>query len=331
MKVLLCARQDYLKSSAGDSIIVKKIYKNLRQLGVNVDIDRGELYEYNDYDIIHLFNINVPGEIYRYYRQSLKGKSKIVITPLYFNMSNYYNHIGENEKLKLWNSCNIYRKELLRKSHMIFCNSKWELENLKRDFKFDTPCKVIYNGVNMLEYEDVPLYNFTERHDVSNYVLSVGRIYEAKNQLILSKVCNELNLPLVLVGGVSNKNYFKKCLAYKNVQYLGFMDNYNVYNAYKFAKVHALPSFMELTSLSSLEAAASGCNIVVTEEGASREYFEDLAIYCNPYNENSIKEAIIKGYNNRKNDELKEYVCKKYTWENTARQIYEEYLKLINS
>ncbi|MPN11279.1 hypothetical protein SDC9_158580 [bioreactor metagenome] len=159
-------------------------------------------------------------------------------------------------------------------------------------------------------------------------MVSVGRICAAKNQLTLSKLCHELGITLVLIGPVAEKAYLRKCLQYDNVKYLGFMDSYNVYNAYKFAKVHVLPSFVEVTSLSSLEAAASSTNIVVTEEGASREYFKDMGIYCNPYDENSIKEAIVKGYAKRKSSKLKEYIENNFTWKKAIEEIYKSYLEL---
>lgn len=329
MKVLLCTRYDYLKKFGGDSIIIKYLYIYLKKLGVDVTINNGDIYSFNDYDIIHLFNINALGEMYKYYKQACKFKSKIVVSPLYFDMKYYYKYNKEDEKIKLWNSANLYREEILKKSDLIICNSNWELNKLKENLKFDTNYKIIYNGAYLLEDEDVPLYNFVKKYNLNDYVLSVGKINKRKNQLELCKICNELNYNLVLIGPVGDIHYLKQCLSYKNVRYLGIVDNYNLFNAYKFAKVYALPSYMEITNLSALEAAASGCNIVVTEEGASKEYFKDFAIYCNPYNKDSIKESLIKGYNKKKNDKLKNFVIEKYSWEDSAKILYEEYLKLI--
>lgn len=328
MKVLLCARGDYLKNTAGDTTILLKIYKHLKDLGVGVDIAcSDDDNDYSSYDIIHLFDVKGIFDSYKHFKGATNYKNKLVVSPFYFNMSKFYTHIEDMDRLKLWNNCKIYREELLSRSKLIICNSNYEKDALLKDFQLSDKFKVIHNGID-LEYEDIPLYNFKERYNLDKYVVSVGRICTAKNQLTLSKLCHELGITLVLIGPVAEKAYLRKCLQYANVKYLGFMDSYNVYNAYKFARVHVLPSFAEVTSLSSLKAAASGTNIVVTEEGASREYFKDMGIYCNPYDESSIKEAIIEGYEKRKTSKLKDYIEENFTWKKAIEEIYKSYLEL---
>lgn len=329
MKVLLCARQDYLKNTAGDTIILLKIYDYLNRKGVHVDIAyEQEDYSYNNYDIVHLFDIKSVFDTYKHFKSAYNSKAKIAISPMYFDMSNYYNNIEDIDRLKLWNSCKVYREEILNKSKLIICNSNYERDSLAKGLKRKGNFKVIHNGID-LEFEDIPLYNFKERYNLDNYVVCVGRICSSKNQLLLSKICNELNYTLVLIGPVLEKDYLKKCLKYENVKYLGFMDSYNVFNACKFAKIHALPSFVEVTSLSSLQAAASGCNIVVTDEGASKEYFKNMGIYCNPYDEESVKEAVVKGYKKKKNNALKDHISLNYRWEENLEQVYDSYSNLI--
>jgi glycosyltransferase involved in cell wall biosynthesis len=51
---------------------------------------------------------------------------------------------------------------------------------------------------------------------------------------------------------------------------------------YQGAKVHILPSWFETTGLVSLEAALCGCNIVTTSRGYARDYFQNMAWYCDP-------------------------------------------------
>ena len=61
---------------------------------------------------------------------------------------------------------------------------------------------------------------------------------------------------------------------------------------YRASKVHALPSWSETTGLVSLEAALCGCNIVTTDRGYTRDYFGDMAWYCDPYDNRSIRRAV---------------------------------------
>ena len=54
-----------------------------------------------------------------------------------------------------------------------------------------------------------------------------------------------------------------------------------------------LPSYRETPGLASMEAAAVGCAVIVTEEGSAREYFGDLAGYADPRSSASIARAVL--------------------------------------
>jgi len=328
MKVLLCTRGDYYRNFAGDSMQVIKLAQYLRKKGVTVDINDGVVNDYSEYDIIHLFNLTRMGETYKYYKLAHKFKKNIVISTLYWNLTNYYKYINDLEGIKLVERCNAYREEILKGCKMIFPNSYMEEQLLKKSFQISAPCQVVYNGVEV-EDDSTPLYNFKDRYGFDSYILSVGRISPEKNQLSLCKVCEKLGLQLVLIGNVSNKEYFKQCIKYHNVTYLGFMDSYNIYNAYRFARLHVLPGFYETPGISSLEAAASGCILVSTEEGSAREYFKDMAIYCSPYDEKSIEGAVQEGLKSHKLGRLKDYVLKNYSWEKSADEIFESYKNIL--
>lgn len=328
MKILLCTRQDYNRNLGGDSTQVLKTAKYLEKLGVEVNINNGFIFDYSSYDIIHLFNVNKIWEIYNYYRTAHKYKKKIVVSPAYYNFSKYFKYKNYDDKLRLWESSNAYREEVLQGSTAIIANSYIESESIKSDFNIDKPINIIYNGIEV-EDEQVPLYSIRERYGLNSYVLCVGRICNKKNQLPLAKACNKLGIQLLLVGKIKNNDYFRECVEYKNVLYLGFMDSYNIYNAYRFAKLHVLPSFMETPGFSSLEAAASGCNIVSTIEGSAKEYFKNMAIYCDPYNEESIYNSVEEGLRKPKGDQLKIWVKKEYSWDKYITSLYECYRKLI--
>ena len=329
MKVLLCVRQDYYRSFAMDSMKVIKTAEYLRKLGVTVDINDGGIYDYSSYDIVHLFNIDTAGETYRYYKIAHFYKKNIVISPMHWDMKKYHTINNKIDNIKLYEKCSSYKEEILKKSKVIVCNSELEKDLIQKEFNVNSQCSVIYNGVEV-EDEDIPLYNFTERYNLNNYVLCVGRISASKNQLALCDICAQLGKQLVLIGSVENNEYLKQCTSFNNVVYLGFMDSYNVYNAYRFAKVHVNPSFVGMPGLSSLEAAASGCNVVSTQEGCAKEYFKDMALYCDPYDNNSIYDAVKKGFEKRKDSKLKNYVNENYKWEKLINDLYKTYLEILN-
>lgn len=328
MKVLLCARADYIKSFAGDSKVILMTAKYLKKLGVEVDINPGGITDYSSYDIIHLFNLTRMGETYKYYRGAHSQKKNIVITPIYWNLVNYYNSRNQSENIRLWEKCKLYREEILKGCKMVLPNSQLEKNMLEKDFSSNFLYKVIPHGVE-IEHEETPLYNLKARYDLNNYVLCVARITPQKNQLELARACNSIGVNLVLVGNINDRAYFEQCLQYKNVVYLGFVDSYNIYNAYKFAKLHVLPGFCETPGLSSLEAAATGCNIASTSEGSAEEYFKDMAEYFNPYDYNSLQAAVTKGFSHRKNSRLKTYVLENYNWAKCIEKLYDSYKELV--
>lgn len=330
MKILFCIRGDYYRNFAGDSMRALKTAEYLRKMGVIVDINTGYITDYSDYDIVHLFNLTTIGETYKYYKIARSYKKNIVLSSIYWDFKKYYNYINDSESVKLWDRCKIYRKEILKGCKMIYPNSKAEGELIQNEFGKWVPYTIVYNGIEV-ESDDVPLYNFKERYNLNNYILCVGRIEKRKNQLMLAEVCNNLGVHLILIGNVCDKKYFSECMRFKNVLYLGYMDSYNIYNAYRFAKLHVLPSFVETPGLSSLEAAASGCNIVSTNEGYASEYFKDMATYCDPYDLNSINESVKIGLKQKKNNKLKNYVLENYNWEKCIKTLYESYRKILNT
>ena len=99
---------------------------------------------------------------------------------------------------------------------------------------------------------------------------------------------------------------------------------------YKSAKVHVLPSWFETTGLSSLEAAAMGCSIVITDKGDTKEYFGNHAVYCSPSSASDILSAVEKAAGLPVNDVLQQKIFTQYTWQQASRRTAEGYKKIIN-
>ncbi|GAA0718345.1 glycosyltransferase [Clostridium malenominatum] len=328
MRVIYCIRNDYLRNFAGDSMQALKSAEHLRKMGVHIDINNGHIEDYSSYDLVHLFNLTRTGETYKYYKIGKYYKKTILLSPMYWDLKKYYDYEKDLEGIRMWGKCAHYRSEILKGCRIIYPNSESEGELLRKEFGKYIKYEVIHDGVEV-EDDQVPLYNFKDRYNLENYILCVGRICKIKNQLTLAKICNNLNLRLVLIGNIDDKDYFNECMKYKNVTYLGFMDSYNIYNAYRFAKLHASPSFIEIPGISSLEAAASGCNILTTKEGSAYEYFGDEATYCNPFQEESITKGVLEGINKRKDNNLKNHILDYYNWNKCIEKLYESYKAIL--
>jgi glycosyltransferase involved in cell wall biosynthesis len=92
-----------------------------------------------------------------------------------------------------------------------------------------------------------------------------------------------------------------------------------------------LASWFETTGLSSLEAAAMHCNIVITEKGDTREYFGDDGFYCEPESPESIRVAVELASKATFNDALAEKIRNSHTWRKAAEQTLEAYLLLVGN
>ena len=138
--------------------------------------------------------------------------------------------------------------------------------------------------------------NSEDERRKKNLVICVGRIEGRKNQFNLIKALNGTEFQLIIIGSPSANqvDYYEKCkeIAAPNVSFVENIGQEKLIDYYKAAKVHVLPSWFETTGLSSLEAAAMGCNIVITDKGDTREYFENFAYYCDPTSAQSIFDAM---------------------------------------
>lgn len=108
------------------------------------------------------------------------------------------------------------------------------------------------------------------------YVLNIGRIEKRKNQLMLARVCYDLNIPLVLVGPNNDDDYFTKVLKFSNVIYLGEIWDVKIKKLLlNYCRVFAMPSMLETPGIAALEAKYLKKNIILTKFGVGSGYFDD--------------------------------------------------------
>jgi glycosyltransferase involved in cell wall biosynthesis len=90
-----------------------------------------------------------------------------------------------------------------------------------------------------------------------------------------------------------------------------------------------LPSWFETTGLSSLEAAAMRCNIVITDKGDTTEYFEHYAFYCDPASPESIYSAVNNAATSDFDERLYKKIYSQYTWLQTSERTLEAYKETL--
>ncbi|MCX7745957.1 MAG: glycosyltransferase [Clostridia bacterium] len=332
MNILFQIRSDYKNNLAGDSIQMLKTKEYLEKLGIRVDLSTQYQTDLTKYEIVHIFNLVRSKESFKFSQNALRQNKPYVLSTIYWNMSNYIkNDKTTRSTIEWWLHSNSQRKEILYNASILLPNSNLEMYMLTKDFNISKDHMVVPNCSDLFFYYAKP-ESFVSRFGLSNFVLSVGRISFRKNQLALIRSLKDTGLQLVLIGPKSNKEYFDMCKETAgHVLFLDEMKHHELASAYAAAKVHVLPSWFETPGLSSLEAGLAGCNIVTTSKGSTREYFKDLAWYCDPSCEESIRNAVLNAYHAPKGNALKQHILNNYTWETAASKTLEAYRKILQN
>jgi glycosyltransferase involved in cell wall biosynthesis len=222
-------------------------------------------------------------------------------------------------------------ESILEMADVLLPNSESEMKRLVKDFTRAASKRnvVVPNATDPGLFEPNLITATPGSTPYKDYVLCVSRIEGRKCQLELVRAMKDLPWPLVLIGkpAPNHVSYFEQIRkeAGPNTHIIGEVDHTLLPRYYKEAKVHALVSWMETTGLSSLEAGAMGCNLVITDKGDTRDYFGDHAFYCDPQSVTSIKQAIIDAYETPADPALQRHILKNYTWERTAEKTIEGY------
>lgn len=359
MNILFISRATLYKDKGGDTVQVVNTAKYLEKLGAKITIRLcDEKIDYAPFDLIHFFNIIRPADILIHVEKS--GKPYVIST-IYVDYSEYekkmrrgisgfvFKRISpdliEYAKVIARSVINGERisslsylvlgqrraiRKIIRNAAMLLPNSHSEYNRLKKNYSIDHSYKVIPNAIDpsLFKKQVAPVPR------EANLVICAGRIEGRKNQLNLIRALNGTKYELILIGSPSANQtaYYQACrkMAGANISFIDNISQETLINYYNRAKVHVLPSWFETTGLSSLEAAAMGCNIVITDKGDTREYFENYACYCDPGSPESIFAAVEKAAREDFNEPLREKIFTQYTWLQTAQKTLDAYLEVTS-
>ena len=352
MKVALIARSTLYTAPGGDTVQAVQTAKHLNAMGIMAEVRlTNEKIVYQNYDLLHFFNLIRPADIL--YHSQKAGKPFVVSTIL-VDYSEYdkqhrkgvgalFTYLPSNsieyiKTIARWLlgrdqlSSNTYlwlgqRKSILnilKRANRILPNSESEYRRVMRAYPCSVRYNVIPNGIDPSLFK----YDSTVAKD-DTLVICVARIEGIKNQLNLIKALNNTSFKLLIIGAHSSNQlaYYNQCrqIAAANITFIDHLPQAELVSYYQRAKVHVLPSWFETTGLSSVEAAAMGCNLVITDKGDTREYFGNDAFYCDPAEPKSILKAIEKASTAGSNLSLREKILEKYTWAHAASQTLKAY------
>ena len=123
------------------------------------------------------------------------------------------------------------------------------------------------------------------------FVFAAGRIWdEAKNVAALDRVASTLSWPVYIAGGARHPN--GSMYMPQGAQMLGSVAPQRMREWYARAAIYALPARYEPFGLSVLEAALSGCALVLGDIPTLRENWDGAAIFAPPDDTNALHGAL---------------------------------------
>jgi glycosyltransferase involved in cell wall biosynthesis len=149
--------------------------------------------------------------------------------------------------------------------------------------------RVIWNGIHQTGAE--PLHTSARKHPV---ILAAGRLWdEAKNIGTLGRVAKSVPWPVRLAGPVATHGSIERAPA-AGVEILGELSRGALREEMIRAAVFVAPALYEPFGLTVLEAAQSGCALVLSDQPSFRELWDGAALFVDPRDDASLQDALLR-------------------------------------
>lgn len=290
----------------------------LRELGHRVDISFDLAPDLRQYDVVHLFNLTRPVETHIQALNAKRQGKPYVLSSVYWDLDaavpwsayefprNVWRRVVPSSLRRMARQIRgggaapvdepVLQAEIIRDAIVILPNSNAEKQHLLDRFP-SVPADrfvVVLNGIDPPNSaNDVQSSSFPE---VAGAFVCAGAIGPRKNQLNLVRAFRELpDERLIIIGNPSpgSDRYLRavRKASTTNVTFRPAVDHSMMLAALREAKALVQPSYIETPGLSAMEAAALGLPVVVSDVAPVREYFGDLAHYCDPSSPASIADG----------------------------------------
>jgi glycosyltransferase involved in cell wall biosynthesis len=314
VRALFVTRPDAFEKTGGDVTQMLFTKRAVESQGVTVDVAATLHPDPGGYDIAHLFGVYDPEKTQPQADACKRAGVPVALSPLWWDLYEYYGrsracdrilggprrHIDarlerlrgtKTDKLLRHNEKRKYDRRLawqtalMRAADVLLPNSAIEAHFIRKLRIQDRPVVVVHHAV------DVPPVEWTATR---RGVVCAARIEQKKNQAMLLYALRGLHVEITLVGGCYEPHYDALCrrFAGSSVRFAGETSRDEALHAMAGAAVHVMPSWAEFPGLSSLEAAAMGARVVVSNNGTEGEYLGEDALYADPEDPGSIRLAV---------------------------------------
>ena len=237
------------------------------------------------------------------------------------NILKLYSHWGSS-RLRLTNPYYSFRT-IRNKIKAILVRSEFEKKYLVEGFGFrEEQCKIVPLSCGIPKGQRG---NFHKE----DFCLHISLLCDQrKNVKRLIDASKKYKFPLVLGGKLRNDEEKRILFSWiegnENIKYIGYLTDEEKLNLYKRARVFALPSLNEGVGIVALEAAALGCDIVITNLGGPHEYYNKMAITVNPYDIDEIGRSVCNFLNGETfQPDLANFIASNYSLETISKKLLE--------
>lgn len=341
MKVGIAAPLSIAGVTGGVRTQVFQTVRHLQELGADVEIIRADQTQFN-YDLVHVFSAGP--ETLGIAKTAHDSGIKLVVSPVFFSnrsagiistslkveslLSKFGSGIRSDFGIK---------SEICNWADMVLPNTYSEL-NLVRDGLGVSSKKLtmVPNGVESRFAEASPNL-FMETHFKKDFILFVGQAGAfRKNVKLLLQAAPKVKATIVIIGDFYDNEYSRECIkladSVNNVLLIETQnhDSPLLESAYAACKVFALPSMYETPGIAAMEAGLTSANIVITEKGGTRDYFDGFVEFMDPKSLDSLIEALNKAMKKDRDSRLKEHILKNFTWEIVGQKTFEIYQQILS-
>jgi glycosyltransferase involved in cell wall biosynthesis len=203
-------------------------------------------------------------------------------------------------------------KEGLLNADLVIGVSKHYLDEMIKIYGPFKPVRVIHNGLNPEDY-------YVRKK--KSMILGMGRVWdEGKNLKMLSSISKKIKWPVFIAGNL-NFPFDEAHNAHETEGvFLGRLSQEQIKHYLSETSIYVLPAKYEPFGLSALEAALSGCALVLAQIPTLQEIWGDSAVYFDVHNLKELEEAIntlienetlLKKYRKKAFEKAQDYHIKK--------------------
>jgi glycogen synthase len=195
-----------------------------------------------------------------------------------------------------WQRYKIEVQNGLRAADLVVTPSATMLRALNKHYGPIRNARVIHNG------RDPEYFKPRVKRDV---ILSAGRLWdEAKNIDRLAEIAAELPWPVAIAGEFQHPGEATRSdsLA-QQCRWLGSLPESQLRRWFAAASIYALPALYEPFGYTPLEAALSGCALVLGDIQSLHEIWNDAAVFVDPNDSKALKHELLELIGNPKHRE----------------------------